>query len=129
MTLKSSIINILDKGFKFIPNFNLKPFHIFYNIINTLEDEMFNLNKQFFIKNQSLNRPTNNIISPNEVIAIERDDIVNIESSNESSFLDENFSQNSLENFLDFKQKLNRKNKFKKYFTFKRLYFLSIRTF
>ena len=57
MTLKSSIINILDKGFKFIPNFNLKPFHIFNNIINTLEDEMFNLNKQFFIKNQSLNRP------------------------------------------------------------------------
>jgi len=103
-SLKSSIINILDKGFKFIPNFNLNPIHVFYNIINTLEEEMFSLNKQFFFKKQNLNKS-------NEVFTIDKNDLINLNSSsNESSFFDENFTHSSLENFLDFKRKLNRKN-------------------
>ena len=64
---------------------------------------MFNLNKQFFIKKQTLNRPVSNIISSNTVISIENDNIIFLDTSNESSFVDENYSQNSLENFLDFK--------------------------
>ena len=103
-SLKSSIINILDKGFKFIPNFNLNPIHVFYNIINTLEEEMFSLNKQFFFKKQNLNKS-------NKVFTIDKNDLINLNSSsNESSFFDENFTHSSLENFLDFKRKLNRKN-------------------
>ena len=104
MSLKSSIINILNKGFKFIPNFNLKPIHVLYNIINTLEEEMFNLNKQFFIKKQTLNRS-------NAVLTIDKNDLINLNlSSNESSFFDDNFTHSSFKIFLDFKRKLNRKN-------------------
>jgi hypothetical protein len=108
-TLKSSIIYILDKGFKFIPNYNLNPLHLFNTIIYNLEENMFNLNKQFFIKNYILNKSKNNNIS-NEVIDFTKEDLLNFESCNETSFLDDNFSHESLDNFIELKKKLNKKN-------------------
>ena len=44
----STIIKILDRGFKFIPCFHFNNFHIFKNLILSIEKEMFNFNRQIF---------------------------------------------------------------------------------
>ena len=47
-TLKMSIINILNKGFKFIPNFNLNNINLFNSIIDNLKTKVFHLINNFF---------------------------------------------------------------------------------
>jgi hypothetical protein len=49
-----TIINILDRGFKFIPCFHFNTCHIFKNLILSIEKEMFNFNRQVFFKKISL---------------------------------------------------------------------------
>ena len=44
-------MKILDNGFKFIPNYNLGHFNVFKNLMYNLENEIFNFNRQVYIKN------------------------------------------------------------------------------
>ena len=104
--LKDNIINILDKGFKYIPNYNNNPVNFFKSIICNLEDEMSNLNKQFFLKDQSFQKKLYAVSNSNNNIYSH----VNIIDSNDESILDENFSHESLENFLAFKKRINTKD-------------------
>ena len=52
----NTIINILDRGFKFIPCFHFNNFHIFKNLVLSIEKEMFNFNRQIFFKKVSLEK-------------------------------------------------------------------------
>ena len=99
----------MDKGFKFIPNYNLNPLHFFNSIIINLENEIYNLNKQFFLKEQFLNNSKNTKIS-NECITLTQNEIDDFVNSDEESFLNDNFTYESLENFFLFRKKLNTKN-------------------
>ena len=107
--LISNIINILDKGFKYIPNYNSDNLHFFKNVISNLEDEMSNLNKQFFIKENILRK---NFLNTNSIVNNNNYDISNVDlnNSDEESLLDDNFTFESLDNFLAFKKKMNMKN-------------------
>ena len=51
-----SIIKILDRGFKFIPCYHFSNFHIFKSLLLSLENEMFNFNRQLFFKKISLEK-------------------------------------------------------------------------
>ena len=51
-----TIINLLDRGFKFIPCFHFNNFHIFKSLILSIEKEMFNFNRQIFFKKVSLEK-------------------------------------------------------------------------
>ena len=105
----SNIINILDKGFKYIPNYNSNNVHFFKSLISNLEDEMSNLNKQFFIKENILRK---NFLNTNSIINNNNYNISNVDLNNsyEESLLDDNFTFESLDNFLAFKKKMNMKN-------------------
>jgi hypothetical protein len=52
----NTIINVLDRGFKFIPCFHFNNFHIFKNLVLSIEKEMFNFNRQIFFKKVSLEK-------------------------------------------------------------------------
>ena len=56
----STIIKILDRGFKFIPCFHFNNFHIFKNLILSIEKEMFNFNRQIFFKKIALEKSLSN---------------------------------------------------------------------
>ena len=127
-SLKSNIINVLDKGFKYIPNYNHNPVHFFKSIISNLEDEMSNLNKQFFIKEEIMRKALVNSKSK------ENDNVYNISykdlnMSNEDSLLDDNFTCESLDNFLAFKKKINMKNNLNNIFTSKNCIFFQLELF
>ena len=71
---------------------------------------MSNLNKQFFIKENILRRNflnTNSIVNNNNNYYISS---VDLNNSYEESLLDDNFTFESLDNFLTFKKKMNMKN-------------------
>jgi hypothetical protein len=104
--LKSNIIYILDTGFNYIPNYNHNHLNFFKSIICNLEDEMSNLNKQFFIKEQILKKSYKNNNSTENIVYSHKDLI----DANEESILEENFSYESLENFLAFKKRINTKD-------------------
>ena len=104
--LKDNIIYILDRGFKYIPNYNNNPVNFFKSIICNLEDEMSNLNKQFFIKDQLFQKELSKVVNSNNNIYSHFD----LKDSTDESILDENFSFESLENFLAFKKRINTKD-------------------
>ena len=63
-SLLTSIIKILDHGFKFIPCVHLNVFHIFQHILNNIDKEIFNFNRQFIRRDRfANNNSTSNTIS------------------------------------------------------------------
>ena len=55
-SFKKSLISILDYGLKYIPTYNLDLHSYFSQLIFTLESNMINLNKQFFLKQEKLDK-------------------------------------------------------------------------
>jgi len=62
------LINILDKGSKFIPCLHFNHFHIFTNLLNQFDSSLSTFNKYLYFNNKSNN---NNVNSNNNEISLD----------------------------------------------------------
>jgi hypothetical protein len=105
-----SIINILDYGLKYIPTYNLDNHSFFSQLIFNLENNMLNINRQFFIKKEKIEksilydslRKNNSNCDNSSEISLNNFNLNVLTNSQE----DENFSKDeSLKNFFILKKK------------------------
>jgi len=116
-----SFVNILDYGLKYIPTYNIDPHSQFSQLIYTLENNMINLNRQFFLKQESLDRTKfyeslNNNYNDININVLQdnynKDVIINdLDKSLENS--EENIFNlvNPFEDFFNYKKRIKFKNK------------------
>jgi len=114
--LKLSIINILDYGLKYIPTYNLDNHSFFSQLIFNLENNMININRQFFIKKEKIEKSIlyeslrNNNLNCENFSEISLHNFNSCGSSNSQE--NENSSKDvSLENFFNLKKKENYLNR------------------